>query len=229
MDTFSFLLRRAVWILAAILLVSTFFAENGALMFVSFLLVVFCALGYRWFDNATFGELLSNFAVLSQEKEPEVHDPSRVHQSFRETYYHKATPRELVRLLEDVRQKNTHVCIHYGDPVTGLVERQVNGYVNCSSGAVQIPLLSKNGRHGGVPLLDHCIIKVVDLERDFILYQHPTYHQVGGLEATDEADATAKETVPGEAVEAEDDFEEAFVFFQGPVHRRAGEAYPGSP
>ena len=224
MDTFSFLLRRAVWILAAILFVSTFFAEKGVLMFVSFLLVVFCALGYRWFDNAAFGELLSSFAVLSREKEPKVYDPTRVHQSFRETYYHKATPKELVRLLEDTRQKKNHVCIHYGDPVTGLVERQTNGYVNCSSGAVQIPLLSKNGRPGGVPLLDHCIIKIVDLERDFILYQHPTYHQIGDLETADAAGAAAEQTVPDAAVDAEDEVEEAFVFFQGLVRRQAGEA-----
>ncbi len=224
METFSFLLRRSVWILAAILLVSTFFAENGVMMFLSFLLVVFCALGYRWFDNATFGELLSSFAVLSKEKEPEVEDPSRVHQSFRETYYHKATPKELVRLLEDLRRQNTHVRVHYGDPVTGLVERHVDGHVNCSSGAVQIPLLSKHGQHGGAPLLDHCIVKIVDLERDFILYQHPTYHQLGDEEAPDAADAAAAEMPPDAAMDAEDEFEEAFVFFQGPVRRKAGES-----
>ena len=234
MDTFSFLLRRAVWILAGILLVSTFFAKNGVLMFVCFLLVVFCALGYRWFDNEKFGELLSNFAVFSTEKESEVYDPSRVHQSFRETYYHKATPKDLVRLLEDLRQQYTHVRIFYGDPVTGLEERHVDGYVNCSSGALQIPLLSRNGQQGGTPLLDHHIVQIVDIERDFILYQHPTYHQVGDLETTDDVEAAddmdaadevkaADEvTIPDEADPVDgvdDDLEHDFVFFEGPVRR----------
>ena len=228
MDTFSFLLRRAVWILAGILLVSTFFAKNGVLMFVCFLLVVFCALGYRWFDNEKFGELLSNFAVLSREQEPEIYDPSRVHQSFRETYYHKATPKELVRLLETLRQQYTHVRIHYGDPVTGLEERHVDGYVNCSSGAVQIPLLSRNGQHGGIPLLDHRIVQIIDIERDFILYQHPTYHLAGDDAASDDGDATEAMTASNEADAADEDFEEAFVFFQGPVLRNAGEADPRS-
>ncbi len=234
MELFSYLLRKGVWIVAAILFVSTFFVENGVFTFVLFLLVVFSALGYSWLDNETFGELLSNFAILSKEKETRVYDKTLQHHAVNDTYYHKDSPRDLVGLLEDLRRKNTHVQIHYGDPVTGLEERVVTGYVNCSSGAVQIPLLSQRGQHGGVPLLDHCIVQIIDVERDFILYQHPTYHQTeeeddvveaavaDEVEISNEEDAAAEVDIASEidgADEVGDDFEEEFVFFEGPVRR----------
>ena len=234
MDTFSFLLRRGAWVVAAILLISTFFVENNVLTFVLFVVVVFCAAGYSWLDNEAFGELLSNFAILSKEKETRVYDSTRTHQSFRDTYYHKDSPRDLVRLLEDLRHKNTHVRVHYGDPVTGLEERAVEGCVNISSGAVQIPLLSPRGKLGGTPLLDHCIVQIVDIKRDYILYQHPTYHQAGGAEASEAMDAEDEALiahtvdVPDEAVmpdepdaadAVEDELEQEFVFFEGPIRR----------
>ncbi len=51
------------------------------------------------------------------------------------------------------------------------------GYVNRSSGALQIPLLGQRGQRGGVPIEDHCILQIVDLDRDFVPYQHPSYHE----------------------------------------------------
>ncbi len=228
MELFSYLLRRGVWIVAAILFVSTFFVENGVFTFVLFLLVVFSAIGYSWLDNETFGELLSNFAILSSKKETRVYDKTLQHHAVNDTYYHKDSPRDLVRLLEDLRHKNTHVQIHYGDPVTGLEERVETGYVNCSTGAVQIPLLSQRGQHGGVPLLDHCIVQIIDVERDFILYQHPTFHQDEQEDDAVEAAVADEAGIPDEAEaageidgadEVEDDFEEEFVFFEGPVRR----------
>jgi hypothetical protein len=178
MVTVSFFLRRGAWLAAGVLLVSTFLVEQSVLMFACFLLVTLCAVGYTWFDNEQFGEPLSRFAFFHPETGRSVYEDARTHHDVQQTYYHKDTPRELVRLLDDLRQKGTRVGIHYGDPVTGLEERSVEGYVNCSSGAVQIPLLSQHGQQGGAPLIDQCIVQVVDLKHGYVLYQHPKYHAV---------------------------------------------------
>ncbi len=178
MDTFSFLLRRGVWITAFILLGSTFFSDNGVLMFAYFLLVAFCAVGYSWLDNATFGELLSNFAFLTPATEPQVYEADREHQAYRKTYYHRDTPQDLVQVLEGLREKKMKAQVHFGDPVTGLEKRVMQGYINCSTGAVQIPLFSPQHRQGGAPLIDHSIVRIMDPERGYVLYQHPTYHHL---------------------------------------------------
>lgn len=176
MATVSFFLRRILWVVAGFLLLWTLLGDSEVIGFVLFVLTVLAAIGYRWIDDEAFGEYLHRFTIFAPPKVEEVHDAQ--HHTYRDTLYHRDTPTTLVRLLEDLRRNNTCVRIHYGDPETGREERSVTGYVNCSSGAVQIPLLSQAAGRGGVALLDHCIVKVYDLENDYVLYQHPTYYKV---------------------------------------------------
>ena len=176
MATFSFFLRRFLWIAAGFLLVWTLLGDSEVLGVVLFALVVMAAIGYRWLDDEAFGEYLHRYTIFAPPKVEEVHDVQ--HHAYQDTLYHKDTPTTLVRLLEDLRRKNTPVRISYGDPETGLEERSVTGYINCSSGAVRIPLLAQSAGRGGVALIDHCIVQVRDLEHDYVLYQHPTYYRL---------------------------------------------------
>ena len=93
------------------------------------------------------------------------------------TTYHKDTPLDLARLLEQARISNKRVRLFYGDTKTGRSwheENDVCGYLGRSTGAVKIPLLIANSRStGGPAILDHCIVALM-VEGQW-KYKHPEF------------------------------------------------------
>lgn len=139
-----------------------------------FFLVVAIAVAYTLFDNEYFGELvrfnsLVPAPVIREVEEDYFYVPTVKHQ----VCFHQATPMAVISVLEEARQNRTYLRIHYGNPDTGREERSVAGFVNCSVGAVQVPLISATSNRGGTPIVDHRIVRVEDLTRNAVLYQHP--------------------------------------------------------
>lgn len=100
-------------------------------------------------------------------------------QEINGTFYHKDTPRQIVNILERVRQNNTRIRVYFGDVTTGKAwaeEYGVIGTVNRSTGTRKIPLLVHNERSlGGGAMLDNCIVKIMETQSKYVLYQHPSF------------------------------------------------------
>lgn len=183
MDTISFFLRASLWGAAAILLGWTIFVETGVLNFSLAMLVAALAWGYGYLDKAAFGDLVGH------EKEPdstvEEIEEEYLDRTVLSTHYNPDTPDAVARVLEELRKNHHRVRLHYGNPDTGFAERIVEGYVNRSSGALQIPLLGQRGQRGGIPIEDHRIVLIVDPAHDEVLYRHPLYHAFKEKETED--------------------------------------------
>jgi hypothetical protein len=94
------------------------------------------------------------------------------------TFFDSRTPAKVRKVLEDARCNATQLRIFNGDTKTGrdwLEECDVQGHIGRSTGILKIPLLIAEGEDGGPALLDHCIVRIMDLEGK-ILYSHPSYH-----------------------------------------------------
>lgn len=96
------------------------------------------------------------------------------------TAYHFETPYELVIQLEALQARGwgTEVRIWQGDPETGIPwpeEYDVVGRIGRSTGSLKIPLLVPRGDYGGPGLLDHCIVRMVRVYDNRLLYQHPKF------------------------------------------------------
>jgi hypothetical protein len=88
----------------------------------------------------------------------------------------RATPDEVISILEKHRQSDTPVRAFYGD-ATGrswLDENDIVGTVRRSGGSIRIPLLIPSDGFGGPGLLDACIIRIDTRRRT--LWRHPTFH-----------------------------------------------------
>lgn len=89
------------------------------------------------------------------------------------------TPSNLANLLNRLYTSNQRIRLVYGDTDTGkdwLEEYDVIGTVSRSTGVNKVPLLINNARSiGGGSILDHCILKVVDVKSKRVLYQHKSY------------------------------------------------------
>ena len=89
------------------------------------------------------------------------------------------TPNRVATLLNNLNMSKQRVRIVYGDVNTGkdwLEENDVIGTIGKSTGDKPIPLLIHNARSfGGGGILDHCILKIVDVKSKRTLYQHVNY------------------------------------------------------
>lgn len=89
------------------------------------------------------------------------------------------TPSNLANLLNRLYTSNQRIRLVYGDTDTGkdwLEEYDVIGTLGRSTGKNKIPLLINNARSiGGGSILDHCILKIVDVKSKRVLYQHGKY------------------------------------------------------
>lgn len=89
------------------------------------------------------------------------------------------TPKRVAALLSNLSMSRQRIRLVYGDPSTGedwLQEYDVIGMVGRSTGTKQIPLLINNSRStGGGAILDHRILKIVDVKSKRVLYQHEKY------------------------------------------------------
>jgi hypothetical protein len=92
------------------------------------------------------------------------------------TAYHKDTPMEVRRVLDNVMISRDRIRIFYGEDGKDWHEDfDIMGYVSRSTGNIKIPLLIHNSRSiGGGAILDHRIVKIMEGYR--ILYQHPKYN-----------------------------------------------------
>jgi hypothetical protein len=101
--------------------------------------------------------------------------------------FHESTPTEIKELLTRLNASRRRVRIWYGDTKTGRSwneENSVTGEIGRSMGPAKIPLLIANRRsYGGGALLDHCIIRIDDINSRYILYIHPHFytnlHRIG--------------------------------------------------
>ena len=89
------------------------------------------------------------------------------------------TPSRVATLLNTLSMSQQRIRLVCGDTTTGkdwLEEYDVIGTIGRSTGTKQIPLLIKNSRStGGGSILDHCILKIVDVKSKRVLYQHEKY------------------------------------------------------
>ncbi len=97
------------------------------------------------------------------------------------TTYHKDTPADVVRVLENARASGDRIRIRDGETKTGrdwLEEWGVEGRVGRSMGPDKIPILLHNRRSmGGGAILDHCIVRIIDMKTKRVLYSHPKYYR----------------------------------------------------
>jgi hypothetical protein len=98
--------------------------------------------------------------------------------------FHADTNPQVKELLTLLNHSRRRIRIWYGDTITGRSwndEYHITGTVGRSSGTAKIPLIIANRRsHGGPSILDHCIIRIDDINARKTLYKHPNFHT--GLE-----------------------------------------------
>ena len=97
------------------------------------------------------------------------------------TCYHAQTNLNLVNILETARINRSRIRIWFGDTKTGRSWNEENDIIGCvgrSIGDIKIPLLVYNTRSiGGGGILDHYIVKVIDIKTGRVLWQHEKFHQ----------------------------------------------------
>ena len=114
------------------------------------------------------------------------------------TFKESTHPRvkELLTILNHSRRR---VRIWYGDVETGRSwneEYHVTGEIGRSNGLAKIPLMIPNRRSfGGTSILDHCIIRIDDINDRKPLYIHPNFHtdlEVNGNEVINKVGHTVQ-------------------------------------
>ena len=104
----------------------------------------------------------------------------KLYKMYNNTCYHSKTPNELISVLDTCRENDFHVRIYFGDVKTGKVwneEHDTIGRIGRSTGNMKIPLMCHFLAYGGPALLDHCILKIVNIRNKRVLYQHPKFVQ----------------------------------------------------
>lgn len=97
------------------------------------------------------------------------------------TSFHIETADKVCSILSNAiaSRHRQRLKLHYGDVATGrdwCEENYTIGYIGRSTGTSKIPLLIHNSKsHGGGAILDHCILKIVDVRTKEVLYQSPNY------------------------------------------------------
>lgn len=94
------------------------------------------------------------------------------------TAYHLQTDNSLVSALELCRAGRTRVEIRLGDDITGRdwMDDRICGLIGRSTGQLKVPIILKTKRStGGEAVLDHCIVKLIDMSNGAVLWCHPLY------------------------------------------------------
>lgn len=95
------------------------------------------------------------------------------------TWFDPDTPTKVRRLIECYRKAGSSLRVCYGDAKTGrdwLEENDVIGRVGRSTGVLKVPLLVADNDCGGFPMLDACIVRMLDARSRQEIYRHPSYH-----------------------------------------------------
>ena len=99
--------------------------------------------------------------------------------NIKETWFHLSTPIEVRRILERYRITGNPIRIFYGNRDTGqdwLEENDVLGIVSRSEGILKVPILLESlAALQGSALLDHCVVKLVDVTSRRVVWTHPRY------------------------------------------------------
>jgi hypothetical protein len=94
--------------------------------------------------------------------------------------FNEKTPTEIRNILTALNYSRRRVRIWYGDTVTGRAwneEHDIRGTIGSSTGEQKIPLIIATTRSmGGPALLDHCIIRIDDVNQRQTLYKHSNFH-----------------------------------------------------
>ena len=95
------------------------------------------------------------------------------------TSYNVATKEEIINVLEKARTSRSRIVFELGNPETGESWGEhfdCEGYVDRSTGRVQIPICVHNSRSlGGFGILTDKIVGVWSANGKEELYLHPTY------------------------------------------------------
>lgn len=96
--------------------------------------------------------------------------------SAKGTSFHCETP-NAVREILDANRRDNRLRFFYGkDGKIWNEEYDVIGYVGRSSGRCKVPLVIANSRsYGGGALLDHCVVRIQDVQTKRVLYQADGY------------------------------------------------------
>ena len=100
------------------------------------------------------------------------------------THYHEKTPQDVIDVLEEARDREWRIRVHYGNTLIGQdwnEQYDVLGRVGRSMGPVKIPILLYDRRSMcDAPMLDHCIVRIrlsnQQKAKGRDLYRHPNYH-----------------------------------------------------
>lgn len=98
--------------------------------------------------------------------------------NLKETWFNLDTPVKVRRILEQYRKSGKAIRLFYGDVERGedwLEENDVVGKIGRSSGTFKIPILLQNGEAWGVSILDHAIVRLMDVADRKVLWEHPKY------------------------------------------------------
>lgn len=96
--------------------------------------------------------------------------------------YHEETAQEVIKAMENCRQKRLRIKIYLGDPKTGKCwneEHDIFGYIGLSKGyKAYFPILVYNARSfGGGSILDHCIVKIREAKGTRTFYQAANFQE----------------------------------------------------
>jgi hypothetical protein len=88
--------------------------------------------------------------------------------------YHKDTPDDLIKILENIRKNNKRVRLFYGDQKTGECwheQYDIMGTISETTGKLKIPILIANNRSvGGTGILTDCIVQITEDKK--IIYKN---------------------------------------------------------
>jgi hypothetical protein len=105
----------------------------------------------------------------------------KTYKEFKGMSFSEETPIQVMEILQAANEYNWRIRVWYGDTKTGRSwneENDIIGNVGKSNGLHKIPLLIKNKRSsGGDGILDDCIIKIVDIRTNEVLYQNVNFNQ----------------------------------------------------
>jgi hypothetical protein len=131
-------------------------------------------------DIGTLGQYRAYQALFAQYRQ--VHDIT--------TWFDGRTPPAVRAGLEQLRKSRHRARVFYGDTRTGrawLEENDVIGRIGRSAGPMKVPLLVAKGEEGGMAVLTHCIVRLVDITTGKDLFRHRDFH-LGKLVLVDAAD-----------------------------------------
>ena len=95
------------------------------------------------------------------------------------TFFHLDTPTAVREILEQARKDGTRLRLFYGDTETGrdwLEEYDLLGRIGRSTGILKVPLLIAGKQRGGPAILDHCIVRIIDVDAQRELFRIWNYH-----------------------------------------------------